>query len=144
VKLKRLILLREKPEAERTFGSLHWGTRLLCHTLEPGLNDVKAPRVDPGWYLCVPHGWEPSELRYKETWALVGHGVSHQEEPGIPRCAVLFHHGNLDRNTKGCILVGMRRGVLEGEPAVLDSKTAMNELRDLIGHNPFGLSIIER
>lgn len=143
-RLKRLILIREKPEAERCFGHLHWGAQLLCHTLEPGDADVDAPRVKPGWYRCEPHGWEPeSTVKYRKTWALVGHDVSHQPEPGVARSAILLHAGNIDDHTKGCILVGMSKGDLLGEAAVLRSKEAMANLRDLIGPSPFGLSIME-
>lgn len=94
--------------------------------------------------MCVPHAWEPSSpLRFKRTWALVGNDVSHQPEPGIARSAVLIHAGNVDDDTLGCILVGQRRGVVRGEPGVLDSVKAMDSLRDLIGPASFGLSIIE-
>lgn len=138
----RLTLLREKPEAERCFGVLMDGQLVLCQTMEPGDADTKAPRVAPGWYRCEPHGWGPEAVRFRQTWALVGHDVSHFPEPGVARSAILLHAGNTDEQTLGCILVGIRRGTLNGEPALLDSRVAMDALRDLIGNGPFGLSIV--
>lgn len=139
MRLPRFTLVREEPEAERTFGRLfmlrsNGASEIVCETLEPGDADVKAPRVPPGFYLLEPHGWAPdSVVRFRQTWALVGHDVSHFPEPGVRRSAILFHAGNRDRDTRGCILVGMTRGVVGGEPGVLDSRVAMERLRDLIG-----------
>jgi hypothetical protein len=140
---KRLVLLRQKPEAERTFGTLMWGMSFLAHTLEPGDADVDHPRLPAGFYEAVPHGWDGESVRFKKTWALVGANVSAQPEPGIPRAAVLIHPMNTDEQTLGCIGVGMRRGEIRGEPAILDSRVAMDALRDLIGHDPFYLTIVE-
>lgn len=142
-RMKRLTLLRETPQDERTFGVLMHGQLVLCRTMEPGEKDLGAPRVAPGWYRCEPHGWGPEAVRFRQTWALVGRDVSHFPEPGVPRSAILIHAGNTDEQTLGCILVGMRRGELNGEPALLESRVAMEALRNLIGNDPFGLSIIE-
>lgn len=47
-----------------------------------------------------------------------------EEVPG--RSKILFHWGNLEKHTEGCILVGSYFGTLGGEPAVLNSKRAFN------------------
>jgi len=144
VKRKRLILLREGDEPERTHGRLFIGSNFLCYTMEPGTADRGHLRVEPGFYFCEPHGWEPdSPVRFRQTWALVGDGVSHQPEIGVPRSAVLWHGGVRDEHTTGCILVGALRGFSNGEPALLDSKSAMERMRDLIGHNEFCVTIMK-
>ena len=140
---KRLILKREAPGKDRTFGSLFIGSNWICDTMEPGDADTDHPRVEPGFYVLDPHGWEPaSVLRHKRTWALVGRDVAHQRTDGIARSAVLFHEGNLDEHSLGCILVGLARGTLAGEPAILRSRDAMAKLRDLIGPNMAELVIM--
>lgn len=141
----RLLLQRERAGPERTFGELRFeatGARLV-HTMEPGDAD-RAPRVRPGFYHGVPHEWQAgSTAKYPRTWALVGDGVSHQEKPGVPRSAILLHWGNLDENTLGCVLCGLGRGTLNGEPALLDTKRAIELLRKTIGRQPFYLTIRE-
>ena len=141
-RMVRLTLLRETPGADRTMGVLLYGQLVLCQTMEPGDADLEAPRVAPGWYRCEPHGWGPEDVKFRQTWALVGRDVAHFPEPGVARSAVLLHAGNTDDQTRGCIVVGKRRGEINCEPAVLDSRVAMDALRDLIGSNPFGLTII--
>lgn len=142
--MKRLLLLREKPEAERTFGALYDRGKFVCHTMEPGDEDTDAPRVNPGYYTLEPHGWEPgSPVRYKQTWALEGDGVTHWPDTETGRSAVLFHAGNWDEQTRGCILVGLDRGELRGEPALLNSRHAMAQIRATIG-GPYYAGLIIR
>lgn len=124
----RLTLTREVPDRERTFGVLERGRDRICWTMEPGTDDRDFPRVPAGFYHLVDH---PSD-RYGTTVALIGDQVAHFYEPGIDRSTILIHAGNRDDHTKGCILVGMNRGKLQGEPAVLSSKTALAKVLELI------------
>lgn len=43
------------------------------------------------------------------------------------RTKILFHWGNLVKNTLGCILLGEQFELLLGEPAIMRSKKAFNE-----------------
>lgn len=124
----RLVLTREPPDQERTFGVLERGRDRICWTMEPGLVDRDFPRVPAGFYHLVPH----SSAKYGDVVALVGDQVAHYLEEGIDRYAILIHAGNRDDHTKGCILVGLNRGELNGEPAVLSSKTALAKVLELI------------
>ena len=131
--MKRLTLKRRWYDEDRTIGELYDGQEFVAFTMEPGDGDREHPRVPPGFYDLERHGWAGEAVKYERTWALVGHGVSHQREPGISRCAVLFHAGNRDEDTLGCIIPGMTIGRLGGEPAVLNSREAMMRLRVHLG-----------
>ena len=138
--MRRLRLRRTRFDPDRTEGELldEDGER-LCYTLEPGWSDTDFPKVDAGFYHSVRHG----SRKYGQTWALEGVDVTHWQTPGIARSAVLLHRGNVDEETRGCILPGLKRGKLNGEPAVLRSKDAMDVLRTEIGDAEFYLTIVE-
>lgn len=144
--LQRLVLKRDKPNNEYTYGKLYIGSKLICETMEPGILDVNAPRVKPGFYHCVPHGWEEgTRFKYKKTWALIGQDVSHQPKLGVKRAAILFHSGARDEHTLGCVLTGVSRGTSNGEPSLVNAYIgeAMDKMRDIIGNRQFYLTIEE-
>lgn len=141
----RFTLVRDPIGIDRTFG--HWMLddpwTWVFDTLEPGGVDVGAPLAPPGFYAMVPHGWgQDATTKYRETWALEGAGVARQPLGGnahqsairgCPRSAILVHALNLDEQTEGCIGPGLKRGMLNGEPAILQSAPALDKLRAIIG-----------
>jgi hypothetical protein len=138
---KRLTLIREPQKPQWTNGVLLVGSTFVCHTMEPGSEDAVSPIIDPGFYLLEPHGWEPeTQLKFKRTWALVGQDVSHQPEAGTRRAAILLHAGNVDAQTRGCILVGISRSV--SGSCLIESRVALEKLRDIIGNDEAFLTII--
>lgn len=48
------------------------------------------------------------------------------------RSGVLFHVGNTRRDSNGCILVGQRFDIINGELAVLNSQMAFKQFLDLL------------
>jgi hypothetical protein len=116
-----------------TYGTLYIEGAVF-HTLErPWLNNKSN-------VSCIPPAiYEASFLlrsasgKYKQVWHL---------KPTQPRTGILMHNGNLVRHTKGCPLLGLRKGSLGGQPAVLGSKSAMRKLRKLTNCKGFTLHII--
>ena len=49
-------------------------------------------------YDLVKHNTE----KYPHTWCVIGDGVSHWEEPGIPRYACVFHEAISPSDLEGC------------------------------------------
>jgi len=137
--MKQLSLVRRWFDSERTIGELSEASHgFICYTMEPSLSDF-APSIPPGKYDLKPHNGP----RFKNTWAIVGNGITHQPEKGSIRSAILFHAGNLDDATKGCVLVGLSIGRLQGEHAILQSQAAMTALRNVLGTSPANLTITE-
>lgn len=101
----------------------------LCFTLEdPDNNNHQGDSCIPfGTYDCIPHDGP----KFKNVW----------EVTNVPnRGAILIHSGNTINDTHGCILVGKKRGFIQDLPAVLESKAALEELREKLPHT-FQLTI---
>jgi len=99
-------------------------------TLEnPKRETEKDSLIPAGTYECEPY----SGTKYKDVYLVKG-------VPG--RSAILFHWGNFEKDTEGCILVGDGAGMLSGQPAITGSKLAFERFRRLIGQNKFTLRIV--
>lgn len=95
------------------------------YTLENPLRD-KDSCIPAGIYTCVPYTSSKHSDVYEVT-----------DVPG--RSYILFHSGNFESDTLGCILVGNISGILLNQPAVMDSKACMDRLKKLLGKNDFRL-----
>jgi len=84
--------------------------------------------IPAGAYRCGVHGWGNEPVKIKKVWEVLN----------VPkRSAILFHAGNTDEDTRGCILVGI--GVREGR--LIESGGAILRMRQLISANGFDLQI---
>jgi hypothetical protein len=121
-----------------TFGTLEWTgaesrAGLVLFTCEEEWRD-NAPSIS-----CIPSSeYEMVRVvspRFGETYEIVG-------VPG--RDAILFHAGNTEEDTRGCVLTGMalgvvrvaldeERGVAAKKLAVLRSKAAHEQFMKLMG-----------
>ena len=99
------------------------------YTLEnPKRATDKDSRIPAGAYKCKPF----SGKKYKDVYEITN----------VPnRTAILFHWGNVQADTLGCVLLGNRIGKIGSEPAVLDSKQCFARFRSLIGKQEFTLTI---
>ena len=103
-----------------------------------------AVTLEPEWLgnakdiSCIPAGQYTCRrlvsARYGETFRVVD--VSH-------RTGILFHRGNVEGDTAGCILVAEEYGVLGDDVAVLSSGRGFGEfMRKLDGIDEFILTIV--
>ena len=112
----------------------------LAHFHHPASNGIMGVMIDPDGYIpfcitlelgwmsntpfisCIPCGTYVCERIMSPKF-----GNTFEIKDVFNRTHILFHKGNLDDNTNGCILLGESFGVLKGEPAILSSKSAFNE-----------------
>jgi hypothetical protein len=90
----------------------------ICFTLEnPWKDNINGISCIPtGSYKVIKHNGE----KYQDVWEITD----------VPsRLGILIHNGNTMHDTKGCVLVGNQQGTLLDLPAVLNSKTTLDELR---------------
>ena len=101
------------------FGMLITGDQVF-YTLELPWRDNERNRS------CIPAG--EYDFDYMERSASGKYrGCFHVKNvPG--RSEILAHNGNLAAHTKGCIIVGRKIGKLAGQPAVLNSMSALRDL----------------
>lgn len=85
--------------------------------------------IPKGVYQCEPY----SGTKYKDVYIV-------KNVPG--REAILIHWGNTEKDTLGCILLGLETGKLGDAPAVKRSKEAVNYFRSLVGKQNFTLEIV--
>lgn len=115
--MTKVELLRVEQDDDVTFGELYVDGTLVCLTLEePWRNNE--PDVS-----CIPKGTYKLELEYspskgKMLWTIKG--VPH-------RTYVRIHSGNTVADTEGCPLTGSKRGMLNGQKAVLASRVAFEK-----------------
>jgi len=115
------------------FGKMRINKEVFCDTLEPPnfQNMQNMSCIPAGQYLCS----KVTSPRFGATYE-----VRH-----VPnRANILFHAGNLVKDTEGCILLAQYSGKLRGDRAVLNSgatfKAFMAAMR---GHDTFHLTVRE-
>ena len=106
-----------------TFGVLmEWRHAVpFAVTLEdPWLDNKKEVSCIPaGEYVCA----RVTSPRFGNTFEVTN-------VPG--RTHILFHAGNTNKDTRGCILLGTSYGYIGETPAILNSTAAMNRFMDSV------------
>ena len=105
--------------------------QLLCRTLELPWRDNETDRS------CVPPGGYQARLYHSPTKGPV---FRLDFEDTKPRSAIEVHAANTAHDLLGCIAPGARHGILDGRPAVLDSRVTLDMLLRRY-HDGFHLAI---
>lgn len=134
----KLTLIREKSEEYGTFGLIVMPSGKSVYTLELPWKDNKVRES------CVPTNTYSCQIVRSPRFGRV-YGV--QNVPN--RSAILIHAGNYGgdigkgykSDIQGCILLGESKGNLSGQPAVLNSKSALRMFMDEMQDQEFDLVI---
>jgi hypothetical protein len=87
----------------------------------------------------IPPGHWPCRRTY---YYRGGYDTYEIKVPGHTR--LLFHRGNVENDSEGCVLVGQRFGVLRGQPAILASTAGFLEfMRRTRGQPTFVLHVVD-
>lgn len=115
-------IIREPSTPQGTFGTWYNDDGgILCLTCElPWLENAQEISCIPvGTYQVIPH----SSPAHPNVW----------EVSNVPlRSGILIHNGNTENDSKGCIIVGQYKGIIDGLPAVMDSDITLNMLRNTL------------
>ena len=88
------------------------------------------------WVSCIPTGeyevWPYSSQKYPDVYE-----IKFVEN----RTHILFHWGNYERDTSGCILLGLSAGMMNGQPSVQKSRKAVEYFLKLTNGEKFILKI---
>ena len=143
--MNNVILIRDEASDQGTFGRLKVvETGFTCYTAELPWrdNNRRVSCISEGAY-AVAHMERSASGKYRNVYHV-------QNVSG--RSGILIHAGNRAGNTEmgfetdstGCILVGSRRGVLDGQQAILNSRRTLHKFVENLGQAPFNLYIWDR
>ena len=138
--MQTVLLHRDHQSDEGTLGKVFVNFKPFCHSLElPSRdNQVMLSRIPAGKYRCAWHKSNKFGWVYRVT--------------SVPsRSHILIHPANWagDRmkgfkcHLHGCIGLGMKRGRLSGQRAVLASRLAVNKFTRIMNKKPFDLIIVD-
>lgn len=115
-----------------TFGVLLLNTSAFCVTLEPPdiLNEQNLSSIPAQQYMVEM----TTSPKYGNVYEI-------QNVPGRSHC--LFHAGNTEEHTEGCILLGRNFGRLGVDRAILCSGATLAEFHQALDFKPFHLTIKE-
>jgi len=114
MKLCRLVRLEKSGQG--ILGVLIIADQIFSFTLEPDVNSQGKPYIPQGSYSCERFNGE----KWKNTFEI--------KVPG--RSCILFHAGNVEADSEGCVLLGSTVGKLRGNRAVLNSGETFRQFQE--------------
>jgi len=136
--MKSLIIRRLVTGGQGTFGAIVFENIPFALTLErewldnlPSVGDTPGSCIPAGEYICN----RVNSPRFGNTFE-----VTNVEN----RTHILFHKGNLDDNSRGCILIGEEFGQLGSSSGIKSSKAGYNEFMAILSNDDeFRLIIVD-
>src|SRR3990167_4164190 len=108
----RARIVRVEQSTQGALGVMLIDNAIFCFTLEPDKDERGKLYISQGVYHCQRfHG-----KKWPNTFEIVVPGHT----------AVLFHSGNVEADTLGCVLLGATVGKLKGNRAILNSGETFN------------------
>ncbi len=114
-----MLLFRYLYASECTMGILFCG-RGVYYTLEPPWRGNERNKS------CIPKGDYSYSFMSRSASGKYKNCYHIKDVPG--RSEILIHTGNTPDHTLGCVLVGMKAGMLANKRAVLSSRIALSDL----------------
>jgi len=131
--MKQFKLIRVAYIADGTFGVLFDEDTPFCLTLEREWksNQKGESCIPTGYYLCK----RVQSPKFGDTFEICD---------VVGRSHILFHKGNLEDDSHGCVITGEEYGKYKNKVAVLSSGKAFGEFKQRTnGIDEFGLKIID-
>lgn len=114
-----ITVIRIEKKDTHTIGALTIDGEAFCWTMErPWMDNKKGES-------CIPTGEYVGEITVSQKF---GRSLWLRNVPG--RTEILFHAGNVATDSRGCILLGNKLGMIGGVRAVLDSRSAVAAFMD--------------
>lgn len=140
--MDQMKIIRVYGDKERTLGVILWNGIPFSVSLERGWNN------NSRGISCIPTGTyeavrcnKSADYGFKDS-PRFGDTFTVENVPG--RSKILFHKGNINDDTHGCILIGEQYGSLGGELAILASKAGFDEFKRLAADiDRFAVEIID-
>jgi len=129
--MKIVELIRLEEGEQGVIGALKIDKEVFCWTLEPSdrLNKSNESCIPIQQYICK----RIISPKFGETFTITN----------VPnRTNILFHKGNTEDDTLGCLLLGQTVGKLRGQRAILNSGRSFDDfMLTMAGEQVFHLTI---
>jgi len=132
----RASIVHLEQSEQGALGALLFDGEIFCFTLQPDVNDPKRFYIPTGDYVCRRfHG-----TKWPDTFEVVRPGTDNVDGHKY----LLFHAGNVETDSEGCILLGSSVSKLKGYRSVSNSGLTFKLFLDHTKHvNEFPLKIVD-
>jgi hypothetical protein len=131
------MLSKTSPKQSETITLVRLQSSPTCVLGKLIIGDTELSTLEPAWrnnkrnVSCIPSG--DYRVTYLPRSASGKYKRVYQINSVDGRDGILIHSGNVPSQTAGCVLLGLKHGRMAGDAAVLNSRSALDVLRDHVG-----------